>query len=101
VTDRRPGDARPDRSAGDRHLNGLQGRHSRVGWALLDVASYRARVLHPLWSLGLVVGGLVGYGAALPPYGIPLALALVGVGMTATRSATPRTQPEPMDVSGR
>jgi hypothetical protein len=72
-----------------------------VGWALLGVASYRARVLHPLWSLALVVGGLVGYGAALPPYGIPLALALVGVGMTATRSATLRNQPEPMDVSGR
>jgi hypothetical protein len=67
-----------------------------VGWALLGVASYRARVLHPLWSLALVVGGLVGYGAALPPYGIPLALALVGVGTTATRKATLRDQAEPI-----
>jgi hypothetical protein len=72
-----------------------------AGWALLGVASYRARVLHPLWSLALVVGGLVGYGAALPPYGIPLALALVGLGMTATRSQMLGGHAEPMGVGGR
>ena len=72
-----------------------------VGWALLGVASYRARVLHPLWCLALVVGGLIGYGAALPPYGVPLALALLGVGVTATGSPTAQGRSARMGVGGR
>lgn len=72
-----------------------------VGWALLGVASYRARVLHPLWCLALVVGGLIGYGAALPPYGVPLALALLGVGVTATGSPTAQGRSSRMGVGGR
>jgi hypothetical protein len=60
-----------------------------IGWVLFGFASLRARVFPRLISLAIVVGGLIGFLAARPPYGVALGLALLSLGiwMVRTRSA--------------
>jgi hypothetical protein len=60
-----------------------------LGWVLFGFASLRARVFPRLISLAIVVGGLIGFLAARPPYGVALRLALLSLGiwMVRTRSA--------------
>jgi hypothetical protein len=60
-----------------------------LGWVLFGFASLRARVFPRLISLAIVVGGLIGFLAARPPYGVALGLALLSLGiwMVRTRSA--------------
>lgn len=43
-----------------------------VGWTLFGVACVRARVLPLAVSAAIAVGGLVGFFAAMPPFGVPL-----------------------------
>jgi hypothetical protein len=61
-----------------------------IGWVLFGLASLRARVFPRLISLAIVVGGLIGFLAARPPYGVALGLALLSLGiwMVRTRSVT-------------
>jgi hypothetical protein len=59
-----------------------------IGWVLFGLASLRARVFPRLISLAIAVGGLIGFLAARPPYGVALGLALLSLGiwMVRTRS---------------
>ena len=51
-----------------------------AGWALFGVAMLRARVVPPVLSIAVVIGGLVGFLAAMPPWGAVLGVALAAVG---------------------
>ena len=48
-----------------------------VGWVLFGLASLRARIFPLPVSIAIVLGGIVGFQAALPPFAIPLAVAIV------------------------
>ncbi|MGH9035545.1 MAG: hypothetical protein ACRD0O_07250 [Acidimicrobiia bacterium] len=52
-----------------------------LGWILCGLASLHARVYPRSLSLAVVAGGLIGIKAASPPYGVPLALALLALGL--------------------
>ena len=52
-----------------------------LGWALFGLASWRARVFPVPMSLALGVAGLIGFQAAMPPWGVPLGLAVAAVGV--------------------
>jgi hypothetical protein len=52
-----------------------------IGWLLFGIASFRAGVYPRILSVAIMVGGVISYGAGLPPYGIPLALAVAAVGI--------------------
>jgi len=52
-----------------------------LGWMLFGIASYRASVYPRILCVAVMIGGLISYGAGLPPYGIPLALAVAAVGV--------------------
>ena len=52
-----------------------------IGWLLFGIASFRAGVYPRILSVAIMVGGLISYGAGLPPYGIPLALAVAAIGV--------------------
>jgi hypothetical protein len=57
-----------------------------IGWVLFGFASLRARVFPRLISLAIVVGGLIGFLAARPPYGVALGLALLSLGIWMVRA---------------
>ena len=57
-----------------------------LGWILFGLASLRARVFPVMVSLAIVGGGGVGFFALVPPWGIPLGLAFIGLGAWMTRS---------------
>jgi hypothetical protein len=70
-----------------------------IGWVLFGFASLRAGVFPRFISLAIVAGGLIGFLAARPPYGVALGLALLSLGiwMIRTRSAANTTaQPVPV-----
>jgi hypothetical protein len=50
-----------------------------LGRALFGLASLRARVF-PAVSLGLMLGGLFGFRAGMPPYGVPIGPARAALG---------------------
>ena len=57
-----------------------------VGWGLFGLASIRARVFPLPISISIVVGGIVGFQAGLPPFAMPLALTIGGLGIWMTRA---------------
>ena len=61
-----------------------------VGWVLFGLASIRAHVFPLPISIAIVLGGIIGFQAALPPFAIPLAVAIcsLGIWMIRTRPAT-------------
>jgi hypothetical protein len=52
-----------------------------LGWLLFGIASFRAGVWPRILSVAIMIGGLISYRAGLPPFGIPLALAVAAVGV--------------------
>jgi hypothetical protein len=58
---------------------------------LFGLASLRARVFPRLISVAIMVGGAVGFLALLPPFGIPLGLAMIALGTWMVRGLAPRT----------
>jgi hypothetical protein len=52
-----------------------------LGWTLFGLASWRARILPRALSIALAVGGLIGFQAAMPPWGVALGLAVAAVGV--------------------
>jgi hypothetical protein len=62
-----------------------------IGWVLFGLASLRARVFPRLISVAIVVGGVVGFLALLPPYGIPLGLAMIALGAWMIQAPASRT----------
>jgi hypothetical protein len=59
-----------------------------VGWVLFGLASLRARVFPLPISIAIVVGGIIGFQAALPPFAIPLAVAIGWLGIWMIRTST-------------
>ena len=61
-----------------------------LGWMVFGIAGWRARMF-PAWlGAAFVVAGVLGYNAGLPPYGIPIGLAMAALGWWITRSARGR-----------
>jgi hypothetical protein len=60
-----------------------------LGWMMFGVALLRARVVPVAVALGVIVGGVLGFQSGLPPFGIPLGLAVAAVGVALVRSAAP------------
>jgi hypothetical protein len=52
-----------------------------LGWALFGMVCWRTRILPRGVSAALVAGGLVGFQAAVPPWGAALGLAVAAAGM--------------------
>ena len=65
-----------------------------LGWVLFGIALLRARVVPVAVSLGVVVGGVLGFQSGLPPFGIPLGLAVAAVGTALIRTAAPASASE-------
>jgi hypothetical protein len=51
-----------------------------LGWVLYGLAALRARAVPVVLALALVIGGVLGYGSGLPPYGAPIGLAVAALG---------------------
>jgi uncharacterized protein YqgC (DUF456 family) len=56
------------------------------GWALFGLVSYRTRAFPRALCVGLMIGGLLGYFAAQPPWGLALGLAVAAVGVWLARN---------------
>jgi hypothetical protein len=70
-----------------------------IGWVLFGLASLRASVFPRLISLAIVAGGIVGFLAAKPPYGVALGLALLSLGIWMVRTRSAAGSPtQPMTV---
>lgn len=69
-----------------------------IGWVLFALASLRAGVFPRLISVGIMVGGVVGFMALLPPFGIPLGLALIALGTWMIRVSAPRAIRAPVSA---
>jgi len=64
-----------------------------LGWAVFGLATLRAGVLSKAAGVALIVGGLIGYGAVMPPYGFAIGAAVVWAGLAARKvRADDRTQ---------
>jgi hypothetical protein len=57
-----------------------------IGWALFGLSSLRARVFPRAICIAIVIGGLIGFQSLLPPYGIPLGLAMMWLGIWMIRT---------------
>lgn len=57
-----------------------------IGWALFGLASFRAGVFPRAICIAIVIGGLVGFQALLPPFGIVLGLAMIWLGIWVIRT---------------
>ena len=69
-----------------------------IGWALVGIAGLRAGTFSRWACVGLIVGGIVGYGAVLPPYGFALGAAVAWAGLAAR---TARTRADELDPAMR
>ena len=56
-----------------------------LGWILFGMASWRAKVLPRALAVAVAVGGLLGFQAAMPPWGVALGLAVAAVGIWLVR----------------
>lgn len=68
-----------------------------AGWAAFGLASLRARVFPVAISVAIVIGGLIGFLALVPPFGIPLGATMIGLGVWCLRApvAAVDTSPTP------
>ena len=64
-----------------------------LGWIVFGIVGWRTRMF-PAWAgAAFVVAGALGFNVGLPPYGIPIGLAMAALGWWITRSArTPAEQ---------
>jgi hypothetical protein len=60
-----------------------------VGWALFGLASLRAGLFPKAICLAIVVGGICGFSALLAPFGVPLGLAIIWLGIWMIRTPVP------------
>ena len=58
-----------------------------AGWALFGLASLRARVFPMAISMVIIAGGIIGFQALIPPFGLPLAVAVTSLGVWMTRGS--------------
>jgi len=52
-------------------------------------------------ALGVVVGGVLGFQSGLPPFGIPIGLAVAAVGVALLRSTAAASAPERVGRHGQ
>ena len=71
-----------------------------VGWVLFGLASLRARVFPRPISIAIVIGGVIGFQAALPPFAIPLALAIGALGIWMIRTSGGCSRRDDLLVAG-
>ena len=64
-----------------------------IGWVLFGLASIRARVFPLPISIAIVVGGVIGFQAALPPFAIPLAVSISWLGLWMIRMPATKRVP--------
>jgi hypothetical protein len=57
-----------------------------IGWALFGLTSLRARVFPAAICLAFVVSGLIRFLSLIPPYGVPLGLAMAWLGVWMLRT---------------
>ncbi|WP_327635341.1 DUF4386 domain-containing protein [Kribbella sp. NBC_00482] len=57
-----------------------------IGWALFGIASLRAGVFPRVICVAIVIGGLLGWSALLPPWGLGLGLAMAWLGIWLIRT---------------
>ncbi len=57
-----------------------------LGWMLFGFAALRAGVFPPMIAIALIAGGLIAYQSGVPPYGVPLGLAVAVLGAWLIRS---------------
>jgi hypothetical protein len=78
-----------------------------LGWALFGLASYRTRAFPRVLCVTLMIGGLLGYFAAQPPWGLALGLAVAAVGVwlvrndRVAREVQATADAEPVAAAGR
>jgi hypothetical protein len=65
-----------------------------LGWAMFGIALLLARVVPAALALGVVVAGVLGFQSGLPPFGIPIGLAVAAVGVALIRSTAPASATE-------
>jgi hypothetical protein len=51
-----------------------------LGWVLFGIATLRSRIAPVVVGLALVAGGVLGFSSGLPPYGVPIGLAVAALG---------------------
>ena len=61
-----------------------------AGWVLFGFASLRARVFPWPISVGIIIGGAIGFMALVPPYGLPLGIVIASLGMWMSRRTNAR-----------
>jgi hypothetical protein len=66
-----------------------------LGWAVFGLAALRAGGLSKAAGVAMVVGGLVGYGAVLPPYGFAIGAAVVWAGLALRNVSAGDRLPDP------
>jgi hypothetical protein len=66
-----------------------------LGWAVFGLAAWRSGALPRTAALALVVGGLVGYGAVLPPYGFAIGAAVAWAGLASRSVRSADRTPDP------
>jgi hypothetical protein len=57
-----------------------------LGWMLFGIAVLRARVVPVGIPVALVLGGVLGFQSGLPPYGVPIGLAVAALGVGLIRT---------------
>ena len=72
-----------------------------LGWAMFGIALLLARVVPVAVALGVVVGGVLGFRSGLPPFGIPIGLAVAAVGVALIRSTAPASATERVGRHGQ
>ena len=60
-----------------------------VGWMMFGIALLLARAVPAAVALGVVAGGVLGFQSGLPPFGIPIGLAVAALGVALMRSRAP------------
>lgn len=68
-----------------------------LGWMVFGIAGWRTRMF-PAWAgIAFIIAGVLGFNAGLPPYGIPIGLAMAALGWwiwrTGGRTAAPPERP--------
>jgi len=72
-----------------------------LGWILFGLASLRARVFPRALSVAVAVAGLIGFQAAMPPWGVALGLAVAAVGVWLIRQDRMARQVQTRPVPSR
>jgi hypothetical protein len=70
-----------------------------VGWCLFGMASLRAAVFPKPVAVAIIAGGVAGYSALLSPFGIPLGLAMVWLGVWMTRARRKAPAPRTGEIT--